>query len=137
MIVNFPAAIHTETLPQLDHPPSDADYKFLIDQLKSRMGAFGEDIPNEAISREFTSIFINTAVYITQKLSATKYADIKHQDLQLGVKENLNGTRGYGRVDYSAKFQRVVIMVNEVVYRDFDKGAAQNIVQMHSALEFD
>ncbi|CAG8525077.1 255_t:CDS:2, partial [Paraglomus occultum] len=42
---------------------------------------------------------------------------------------------GFGSVDYTVVLDDIIICVTEAKKMDFDKGAAQNIVQMHSAVE--
>lgn len=75
------------------------------------------------------SPFLSTAVEYVQ--------DTSKAPLQLKAEEPLDGSRGYGVVDYMIENNGVVIVVNEVKKKDgdMDKGAAQNIMQMHSALE--
>lgn len=81
---------------------------------------------NEMTCREFISTFMNTAV---------THVRSQENELQLKAEESIDGTCGYGPVDYSINLGDVIVLVEEAKKEDFEKGAAQNIVQMHSAIE--
>jgi hypothetical protein len=78
---------------------------------------------------------MGSAIRVVQRYLSKNKPEYHYKDLQLLVEEELTGTRGYGPVDYLVKYMQLAVMVNEAKHRDFDQGAAQNIVQMHSALE--
>ncbi|CAG8647254.1 1897_t:CDS:1 [Paraglomus occultum] len=105
---------------------SDDTFKLLIDELQKNADVFGEVTRNEMTCREFISPFLTTAV---------KHLQIEEPLLALRAEYELNGSRGFGPVDYTVVLDDIVICVTEVKKMDFDKGAAQNIVQMHSAVE--
>ena len=81
---------------------------------------------NEATCREFISVFMHSAV---------AHVRAEEARLQLKIEEWLDGSRGYGPLDYSIDMDGAVVLVHEAKREDFEKGAAQNIVQMHSAVE--
>lgn len=76
--------------------------------------------------REFISPFMTTAV---------KHIQSKNRSLRLRAEEWLDGSCGFGPVDYSVYIEELALLVCEVKREDFEKGGAQNIVQMHSAAE--
>ncbi|RUP52436.1 hypothetical protein BC936DRAFT_141197, partial [Jimgerdemannia flammicorona] len=115
--------------------PSEEEFKAFVDQLKQKNQVFCGDIPNDATAREFISIFMTTAIFMIQCHMKETDQNFTIDDLRLLVEEILSGTRGFGLVDYLVKYLQLVVMVNEAKHRDFEQGAAQNIVQMHSALE--
>ena len=55
--------------------------------------------------------------------------------LLLRAETRLVGSRGYGPVDYSVSMDDIVVLVTEAKNNDMTKGAAQNIAQLHSAVE--
>ncbi|RUS30026.1 hypothetical protein BC938DRAFT_479938, partial [Jimgerdemannia flammicorona] len=116
-----------ESLPKSKIEPKDELWKHFFKQLEDTYHVFHGKIPNDT-AREFISIFMKTAIRLIQE-------ERKDIGLQLLVEEFLSGTRGYGPINYLVKYLQLVVMVNEAKLRDFDQGAAQNIVQMHSTLE--
>ncbi len=89
--------------------------KLLIDELKKNKDAFKLPNKNEYTCREFISPFMTTAVKNAQSLD---------EELQLKAEEWLDGTRGFGPIDYSVNLGDVVVLVEEAKREDFDKGAA-------------
>jgi hypothetical protein len=113
-------------LPHQDpHIGSDA-IQMLIKDLEQKRDNFRVVNANEMTCREFISTFMNSAV---------THVRSNESELQLKAEEWINGSRGYGPVDYSVNLSEVVILVEEAKKEDFEKRAAQNIVQMHSAIE--
>ena len=100
-------------------------YEF-IDELKKKKCAFKHVVRNESTCREFISAFMTTAVKCVQSME---------ENLQLKAEEWLDGSRGYGPTDYAVYVESIIALVAEVKKEDFEKGAAQNIVQMCSAVE--
>lgn len=98
-------------------------------ELERKKEAFIHISRTEATCREFISPFLTTAVQYVQRTDKTQ--------LQLKAEETLNGSRAYGVIDYTIESDGVVIIVNEVKKDDTleIQGAAQNIAQMHSAVE--
>ena len=118
--------VSADDLPTPDPALNDSDFEHLIRDLGKKKHTIVNVNRNEATCREFISSFMNAAV-----------AHVKAEDkcLQLKIEEWLDGTRGYGPVDYSVDLDGAVVLVHEAKKEDFEKGAAQNIVQMHSAVE--
>nr|CAG8439632.1 11505_t:CDS:2 [Entrophospora candida] len=69
--------------------------------------------------------------------SGSSVGDINQFDIEsklcLKSEEWLDGSHGFGPVDYSVHLEEFVLLVCEAKKEDFEKGATQNIVQMHSA----
>ncbi|RUP47205.1 hypothetical protein BC936DRAFT_146018 [Jimgerdemannia flammicorona] len=119
-----------ETLPASSFTPTDEEFEYFVQQLRDKNQVFAGKILNETTAREFISVFMTTTILLIQN-HHLKFPE----NLQLFVEEFLSGSRGYGPVDYLVKYLQLVVMLNEAKRQDFDQGAAQNIVQMHSALE--
>lgn len=82
------------------------EYRSFINQLKDRTRAFGQSTRNAATAHQFISVFIVAAIRLLQK------HDRKLQNLKLLAEEPLNGTCGYGLVNYLIKYyQRPIIVV--------------------------
>jgi len=94
--------------------------------LREKKNCLVEVNRNEATCRELISPFMYAAVSHIQE---------EEQNLQLKLEEWLDGSRGYGPVDYEVDVDGAIVLINEAKKMDFEKGAAQNIVQMHSAIE--
>ncbi|KAG9283967.1 hypothetical protein G9A89_005474 [Geosiphon pyriformis] len=105
---------------------SDDALKLLIDELQKNADVFGEVTRNEMTCREYISPFLTAAV---------KHSQLSEPLLALRAEDELNGSRGFGPMDYTVILNDIVICVTEAKKMDFDEGAAQNIVQMHSAVE--
>ncbi|CAG8610236.1 940_t:CDS:2, partial [Dentiscutata heterogama] len=82
---------------------------------------------NEVTVQEYISIFIKTAVDYIQAFI--------NNSVQLYVEANLYRFKGYSPVDYLKKNEDFAVLVNEVKLKDLTKEIAQNIIQLHSALE--
>ena len=67
--------------------------------------------------------------------AAVEHVQLKESKLCLKSEEWLDGSCGFGPVDYSVHLEEFVLLVCEAKKEDFEKGATQNIVQMHSAVE--
>ncbi|CAG8625974.1 9102_t:CDS:2, partial [Diversispora eburnea] len=117
-----------ENLPELSSPIEEEEIECFITNLKNKAFAFHNCIhTNEATVREYISIFMTTAVNHIRKS--------KDSTTKLKVESELNGTRGYGNVDYEVNIQNVPILINEVKKQDMEKGVAQNLVQVYTAGE--
>ncbi|CAJ0912448.1 5643_t:CDS:2 [Entrophospora sp. SA101] len=99
-----------EKFTQPDPEISDDIVNSFIGELKRKKKTFIHINRNESTCREFISAFMTAAV---------EHVQLKESKLCLKSKEWLDGSHGFGPVEYS----------------DFEKGAVQNIVQMHSAVE--
>lgn len=67
--------------------------------------------------------------------AAVEHVQLKESKLCLKSEEWLDGSRGFGPVDYSVHLEEFVLLVCEAKKHDFEKGIAQNIMQMCSAVE--
>ncbi|CAG8609386.1 23755_t:CDS:2, partial [Cetraspora pellucida] len=94
-------------------------------EIRRKLEAF-QTINNEPTVREFTSPFLTTAVVILKK---------DQHNLKLNAEINLQGSRGFGPVDYSIESDVMLVIVIEVKKEDFNQGTAQAFAQMHSAVE--
>jgi hypothetical protein len=102
------------------------EFKLLIDELEKKKCTFKSVVCNESTCREFISAFMTTAVKHVQSIE---------ENLELKAEEWLDGTYGYGPTDYAVYVESIIALVAEVKKENFEKGAAQNIVQMCSAVE--
>lgn len=116
----------TEKFTQPDPEISDNIVNSFISKLKRKKKTFIHVNRNESTCREFISTFMTAAV---------EYVQLKESKLCLKSEEWLDGSRGFGPVDYSVHLEKFVLLVCEAKKEDFEKGTAQNIVQMHSAVE--
>ena len=130
MTSNLHLCAPLETLPESSFTPTAEEYTYFVQQLQDKNQVFAGKILNETTAREFISVFMATSILLIQN-HHLKFSE----NLQLYVEEFLSGSRGYGPVNYLIKYLQLVVMLNEAKRQDFDQGAAQNIVQMHSALE--
>lgn len=126
--INFPIyfLISTDTLRTPTPALDDNLFQSLVQDLKLKKRIIVDVNRNEATAREFISCFMCAAVGHVAK---------DDTPLQLKIEDWLDGPRGYGPIDYSVDVDGVVVLVHEAKKEDFEKGAAQNIVQMHSAVQ--
>ncbi|GES94168.1 hypothetical protein GLOIN_2v643587 [Rhizophagus clarus] len=96
--------------------------KFKIDELQD---------PDPSITREEFKLLIDEL----EKKKSVKHVQSIEERLELKAEEWLDGTYGYGPTDYAVYVESIIALVAEVKKEDFEKGAAQNIVQMCSAVE--
>ncbi|CAG8806574.1 21040_t:CDS:2, partial [Gigaspora rosea] len=115
-----------EKFTQLDPEISDDIVDSFIGELKRKKKTFIHVNCNESICREFISAFMTAAV---------EHVQSKESKLCLKSEEWLDRNHGFGPVDYSVHLEDFVLLVCKAKKEDFEKGAAQNIVQMHSAVE--
>ncbi|CAG8716486.1 424_t:CDS:2, partial [Gigaspora rosea] len=115
-----------DDLPRPNPPIPKEAIAQLIAELKKRKCAFGIANRNESTCREFTSPLMSTAVTHIQE---------EAKGLLLKAEEWIDGTKAYGPIDYSISIEEVLVLVQEVKKDDFEKGTAQNIAQIHSAIE--
>ncbi|CAG8470949.1 10370_t:CDS:2 [Diversispora eburnea] len=54
---------------------------------------------------------------------------------KLSVESELDGSRGYGNLDYVVEIQDVPILINEAKKQDMEKEIAQYLVQVYTAAE--
>ncbi|CAG8492325.1 23852_t:CDS:2 [Dentiscutata erythropus] len=94
-------------------------------EIRRKLEAF-QMINNEQTVREFISPFLTTAVAILKK---------NQHNLKLNAKIDLQGSRGFGPVDYFIESDGILLIVVEVKKENFDQGTAQAFAQMHSVVE--
>jgi len=84
-------------------------------------------IDSKAITREFVSPFLTTAVmYLREKLPS----------IILNAERVLKGSHGFGLIDYSIDSDDgTLAIVIEVENEEFERGVAQACAQMHSVVE--
>ena len=118
--------ISAAKLPALLPALSNERVNSLLEELRTRKTSIVDVNRNEATCREFISSFMNTVV-----------AHVKTEEprLKLRIEEWLEGPKGFGPLDYYVDVDGAVLLVHEAKKEDFEKGTAQNIVQMHSAVE--
>jgi hypothetical protein len=99
---------------------------FFVAKLQESWKIFRESINNEASARFFINSFMSSAVRHVQKA---------HPSMRLGVEEDFDGSRGYGFLDYLVECYDIVVLVTEAKLEEILKGIAQNLMQLHTALE--
>ncbi|CAG8849217.1 3451_t:CDS:2, partial [Gigaspora margarita] len=124
-LVIFFVIAYSELLDQ-DPPIDSKALQMFIKDLEQKKSNFRVVNANEMTCREFISSFMNSEV---------THVRSKESELQLKAEEWINGSRGYGPVDYSVNLGEVILLVEKAKKENFEKGVAQNIVQMHSAIE--
>ena len=83
---------------------------------------------NEATAWNYINPFMIEAV--TLLLFQSKY-----QSLQLTVQEDISGSCAYGHLDYMIFCDDIMILVTETKFEEMQKGIAQNLMQLHTAME--
>ncbi|CAG8523736.1 10024_t:CDS:2, partial [Dentiscutata erythropus] len=117
-----------EEFPELNPSFSEEEIEFFIKQLKDKAFALNNKFStNKATVRQYISIFMTMAVQHIRK-----YRD---PTTELNVESELDGSRGYGNLDYEVVIQDVPVLINEAKNQDMDKGVAQNLVQVYTAAE--
>jgi len=119
-----------------EHPIDFTDFEttVFIQNLKNTFEAFHGDVArNEATSRNFINPFMITAVC---KLNHhNQNPTLKRWLLKLAVEHELDGSLGFGKVDYAILLLTFAILVTEAKMMSFSQGIAQNLVQLHTASE--
>ncbi|CAG8660598.1 1766_t:CDS:2, partial [Paraglomus occultum] len=123
-----------DDVPQFDidklgepNPDSEEDaINILVGELTKKLKSFQSIKRNESTAREFISPFLTTAVSLVRDEEDT---------LILKSEEPLHGSRAYGILDYCIYARDAVILVSEAQNEQFNKGVAQNVMQMLSAVE--
>ena len=112
----------------LEHPFTENELKFFIDQLQTTLNAFKKEVSiNEEMAHEYISAFMKTAVCHIQ--------DHINESAQLSMETDLEGSCGYGPVDYMVAIVKILVLLCEAKVENMNKGTAQVLVQMHSAIE--
>ncbi|CAJ0766488.1 13102_t:CDS:2, partial [Entrophospora sp. SA101] len=112
----------------LEHPFTENELKSFVDELQKTLNAFKKEFGiNEETAREYISTFMKTAFCHIQ--------DYINESAQLSVEIDLEGSRGYGPVDYMVVIIKILVLLCEAKAENMNKGTAQVLVQMHSAIE--
>ncbi|CAG8481525.1 14452_t:CDS:2 [Ambispora leptoticha] len=107
--------------------------------------AYGEweigEVLEKILHKSARTIYDINQFDITEKIPpdpeisvAVEHVQSKESKLYLKSEEWLDGSRGFGPVNYSVYLEEFVLLVCEAKKENFEKGAAQNIVQMHSSV---
>ncbi|CAB5368297.1 unnamed protein product [Rhizophagus irregularis] len=121
-------SLDMKTLPPLEHEFSKNELEIFVWELQKNLEAFNKAaFTNEMTSRIYINPFMTTAVRHV-KISMNK-------PLQLSVKVVLDGTRGYGPLDYLVKLTQILILLVVAKSDDLKQGAAQAFVQAYTAIE--
>ncbi|RIB07769.1 hypothetical protein C2G38_2213432 [Gigaspora rosea] len=119
---------NVDDLPPLEHPFSEGELKIFIEELRTTFNAFNKEFgTNEPTARVYINAFMKVAVCYIQ--------DHINKSAKLSVEIPLDGSRGYGPVDYIVEIVRILVLLCEAKSEDMNKGTAQVLVQMHSAME--
>ena len=121
------AKFSIDDLPESSPPLTSGDLESFINQLEQKLFAFQAVTTNEATAREFISIFMTWATSHVRKNN--------DNTTRLAVEVDLDGTRGYGSVDYGNFIQYLLTLVTEAKMSEMEKGVAQNLIQLYSAAE--
>ncbi|CAG8615064.1 5814_t:CDS:2 [Paraglomus occultum] len=101
--------------------------KFLKENLGKITKAFHYVVSNnEATTRNYINPIIIEAVSAVQK---------SHASVRLAVDEQFDGSKGYGRLDYVLFCEELAVVVTEAKMIDVQNRIAQNIAQLHTAVE--
>ncbi|RUS35531.1 hypothetical protein BC938DRAFT_479954 [Jimgerdemannia flammicorona] len=106
---------------------TDDDKRTFVTALNEITKAFHNLVTsNEATARNYINPFMIKAVAIAQR---------KHPSARLAVKEDFDGSRGFGHLDYAIFLVAFAVLVTEAKMTEVNKGITQNLVQLHSAAE--
>ncbi|CAG8604256.1 4939_t:CDS:2, partial [Ambispora leptoticha] len=108
----------------LEHPFTEDELKSFVDELQKTLNAFKKEFGiNVETAREYISTFMKTI------------QDHTNESVQLSVEIDLDGSHGYGPVDYMVVIVKILVLLCEAKAENMNKGTAQVLVQMHSAIE--
>ncbi|CAI2184180.1 9587_t:CDS:2, partial [Funneliformis geosporum] len=113
-----------DELPPVKPPIIDDELDLFIKSLSQKYYTFRNEIKT---SREFISIFMNTAV---------RYVQLHiNENAWISVESELNGSRGYGYVDYVVNINGNMVLIEEAKWKDTAEDIAQVLMQMHTVVE--
>ncbi|RUS17382.1 hypothetical protein BC938DRAFT_476283 [Jimgerdemannia flammicorona] len=120
-------------------PELDIDNTFGIYNLDQQQESFLKEIlrriakafhyavnSNEATARNYINPIMVEAVSAVQET---------HALVRLAVEEQSDGSKGYGRFDYVILCEELAVVVTEAKMVEVQNGIAQNIAQLHTAVE--
>ncbi|CAG8586142.1 7019_t:CDS:2 [Diversispora eburnea] len=114
-------------LPSLTPPFTEGEIKKFVEELQQALNALNNECDNESMARLYINAFMKSAVcYIKDHIN---------ESTQLCVEKQLDGSYGYGPVDYMVKLTEILVLLCEAKSEDMNKGVAQVVVQMQSAIE--
>ncbi|RIB25674.1 hypothetical protein C2G38_2138678 [Gigaspora rosea] len=117
-----------EKIIKLDPLLNDNNLNRFENNLREKMNIFHNEVTtNEATAREFISVFLSLAVNHVRACN--------DPSTRLMVEVELDGSRGYGVLDYGIYIQKIPILVTEAKPHESEKAIAQTLVQIHSAAE--
>ncbi|CAI2170752.1 11293_t:CDS:2, partial [Funneliformis geosporum] len=113
---------------KLEPPLNDDDLKRVKDNLRKKMTVFHSEVTtNEATAREFISVFLSLVV---------NHVCIRNDpSTRLKVEFTLNGSCGYGVLDYGIYIQKIPVLVTVAKPHENERAVAQTLVQIHSVVE--
>lgn len=114
---------------KLDPPLNDDDLKRSEYNLREKDGYFSQWDCHKGSNcmRIDISVFLSLAVSHVQTCN--------DPSTRLRVKVELDGSRGYGVLDYGVYIQRIPVLVTETKPYESEKAVAQTLVQIHSFAE--
>src|SRR5205823_692461 len=102
--LSFMPRFDLKDLLPLEHPFTEDELKGFVHDLQTTLDAFNNEIGiNESTAREYISAFMKSAVcYIRNHIN---------KSVQLSVEMNLDGSHGYGPVDYTVLMDRTLMLL--------------------------
>ncbi|CAG8799455.1 14441_t:CDS:2 [Gigaspora rosea] len=116
---------NVDDLPPLEQLFSENKLTIFIEELHTTLDVFHKEFGTNA--RVYINAFMKVAVCYVQ--------DHINKLAKLRVKIPLDGSCQYGPVDYIVELVRILVLLCEAKSEDMNKGTAQVLVQMHSAME--
>ncbi|RHZ77335.1 hypothetical protein Glove_181g12 [Diversispora epigaea] len=117
-----------DDLPPLINSFSEDELNTFIKSLNRTYKAYQKEIhANEATPHAYINSFMETAVCFTQEHI--------NDSTKLRVEIPLNGSRGYGPIDYVVEIITILVLMCEAKSENMNKETAQVLVQMKSAME--
>jgi hypothetical protein len=114
-------------LPPLDPPFNQNQLTKFVDEIKVKLSSLRNEFGNETKNRIYIDAFMTHAVdYIRTQIN---------KSVRLDVEQGLDGSHGYGPVDYWVKLVEVLLFLCEAKAEDMNQGSAQAIVQAQSGIE--
>ncbi|CAI2194594.1 7473_t:CDS:2 [Funneliformis geosporum] len=114
-------------LPPLDPPFNQNQLTNFVTEIKVKLSSLRNEFGNETKNRLYIDAFMTHAVdYIRTQIN---------KSVRLDVEQGLDGSHGYGPVDYWVKLVEVLLFLCEAKAEDMNQGSAQAIVQSQSGIE--
>ncbi|CAG8724397.1 10621_t:CDS:2, partial [Gigaspora margarita] len=114
--------------PSLEPPFTGDELKNFVRELQNHLNSIKREFgDNEMMARFIIDTFMSTAVCHIQ--------DHINNSAQLCMEKELEGSRGYGPVDYVVRIVEILVLLCEAKSEDMKQGMSQVLVQMYSAVE--